>query len=170
MSLNPEVPYVYNPAYHIKRGWRLQVIDTALVTDFVAFRPGLTTTEQPNSDHTGTREWVYITAAAIIPIGECVSRAAGSAAYDACLSTPATAFTAAIVGVADKAFAVGDSGWIVKKGTVNAEVLVGYGADECLIFSGTIGHLTAGAVAEVGIGIGLGAAVGGTASVYIDCK
>ena len=172
MSLNPEVSYTYNPAYHIKRGWRLQVIDTALVTDFVAFRPGLTTTEQPNSDHVGTKVWIYITAAANLATGTAVTRADGSASYDACERNPSPAgITARIIGVAAHDIANGDSGWIVQKGVVNAAADATYAQNESLVAS-TVdpGHLTAGTAAEVGIGIGLTAAGTGTESVYIDCK
>jgi hypothetical protein len=170
MSLNPEVPYVYNPAYHIKRGWRLQVIDTSLVTDFVAFRPGLTTTEQPNSDHVGTKVWIYITAAADLAIGVPVSRADDSAAYDACERNPAAGITARIIGVTAHAILNGESGWIVQKGVVNARVDGSYAQNESLISALAAGQLTAGTPAEVGIGIGLSAVGAGTESVYIDCK
>lgn len=173
MSLNPEVSYTYNPAYHIKRGWRLQVIDTALVTDFNAFRPGLTTTEQPSSAHTGTRVWIYVRAgAAAIPAGEAVSRNVGDASYMAVEPSPGSGQTAGIIGVAAHGIAANESGWVLQKGVVSAFEGAAYVQGESLIADVTEGHLTAGSDSDLGVGIGIGAStgVGNAVDIYINCK
>lgn len=173
MSLNPEVSYTYNPAYHIKRGWRLQVIDTSAVTDFNAFRPGLTTTEQPNSDHVGTKVWIYVRAgAAAIVAGDTVSRPVGDATYMAVIKTPNNGQTAGIIGVAAHGIAANESGWIVQKGVVNAVEGVAYSQGESLVADAVTGRLTAGADSDVGVGVGIGAdgVAGDSVEIYINCK
>jgi len=162
MSLNPEVPYVYNPAYHIKRGWRLQVIDTSLVTDFAAFRPGLVTIEQPSSLHQGTREFIYVQADALVHANAVVQRVDLSTTYNV-EELKVASSVAQVVGVAQVEIAAGSFGWVLRKGNCTVVEGAGWGPNLPLIpdAGGTIGSAAVGTVSESGFGVVLTNTAGG---------